>query len=72
MAAQFADIALPERHQEDQLVKVPEGDYCCRIVQMFDPNESDFAEEHSADFVVSINKTAEQLASWTAIPWFGA
>src|SRR5215470_4366454 len=37
MAAQFADITLPETHQRDRILSVPAGTYVCRIIQLSDP-----------------------------------
>src|SRR5437899_2049200 len=39
MAAEFKDVTLPEKHQEDLLLSLPDGDYTCRIIQMFAPNQ---------------------------------
>ena len=36
MAAQFADVTLPEAHERDQIPSVPPGAYDCRIIQLSD------------------------------------
>ena len=71
MAAQFADVRLPERHEVRQLVELPDGDYCCRITQMFDP-ESEGESRDEADFIVSFTQPPALPAVWSEIPWFSA
>ena len=70
MAAQFADVMLPEAHERDQLFPVPNGDYSCRVVQMFDPGSSGSAEGESADFVVQLSVATRPGQAWSDIPWF--
>ena len=70
MAAQFKDVTLPEEHEEDQVVPLPDGNYSCRIIQMFDPDERTFAPGRGADFVVEILDSRRKMASWKRIPWF--
>ena len=69
MAAQFADETLPQAHERDQLVELPDGDYACRVVQMFDPDECESAEGESADFVVLLSETTRSVQAWSEIPW---
>ena len=70
MAAQFKDVTLPEKHQEDLLVLLPDGDYTCRIIQMFDPEQEETAGDEKPDFVVEVLKATGKPAPWEAIPWF--
>ena len=70
MAAQFDDVTLPEDHQRDLLLSVPDGDYTCRIIQMFDPDEQESAGGKKADFVVEILKSTGKTVAWKKIPWF--
>jgi hypothetical protein len=70
MAAQFEDVKLPEKHQQELLVSLPNGDYTCRIVQMFDPEQQDSATGGKADFVVEVWKSSGKIAAWESIPWF--
>lgn len=70
MAAQFEDVTLPEKHQRDLLLAVPDGEYTCRIIQMFDPDRETSAGEDNPDFVIEVQKAAGQLAVWDDIPWF--
>jgi hypothetical protein len=70
MAAQFKDVTLPEKHQEDLLVSLPDGDYTCRIIQMFDPERQESAGDDSPDFVIEIQKATGKVAAWESIPWF--
>jgi hypothetical protein len=70
MAAQFNDVTLPEKHQGDLLVSLPDGDYTCRIIQMFDPEEEETAGHDNPDFVVEVLKAPGKTAAWESIPWF--
>lgn len=70
MAAQFEDVRLPEEHQQDLLVNLADGDYCCRIVQMFDPEQQESAEVDQADFVVEFSRPKVLPQSWSKVPWF--
>jgi hypothetical protein len=70
MAAQFKDVTLPEKHQQDLLVPLPDGDYTCRIIQMFDPEQEENAGEDKPDFVVEVLKAAGKVATWENTPWF--
>jgi hypothetical protein len=70
MAAQFKDVTLPEKHQEDLLVSLPEGDYTCRIIQMFDPEQEETAGDNDPDFVVEVLKATGKPVPWEGIPWF--
>ncbi|MBX3398197.1 MAG: hypothetical protein KF873_05615 [Gemmataceae bacterium] len=70
MAAQFKDVTLPEKHQEDLLVSLPDGEYTCRIIQMFDPEQDEIAGDEQPDFVVEILKATGKPAPWESIPWF--
>jgi hypothetical protein len=70
MFAQFEDVTLPEKHQEDLLVPLPDGDYTCRIIQMFNPEQEESAGGKHPDFVVEVLKATENPSSWESIPWF--
>ena len=70
MAAQFKDVSLPEKHQEDLQVSLPDGDYSCRIIQMFDPEQAESAGDDEPAFVVEIQKATGMVAAWESIPWF--
>jgi hypothetical protein len=70
MAAQFEEVTLPEKHKEDLLVSSPDGDYTCRIIQMFDPEQEESAGDDRPDFVVELLKATGKPASWESIPWF--
>ncbi len=72
MAAQFEDLRLPEEHQRDQLVNLADGDYCCRIVQTFDPKQRESAEDDVADFVVEFSRSKVLPQSWSEVPWIAA
>ncbi len=69
MAAQFEDMRLPEPHHEVLLVNVPDGDYCCRIIQMFDPQQQDSGGEANADFVAVLSHQKVMPPVWSEIPW---
>ena len=70
MAAQFKDVTLPEKHQEYLLMPLPDGDYICRIIQMFDPENAEAVGADGPDFVIEILKTTDNIATWKSIPWF--
>jgi len=70
MAAQFQDVRLPQLHEQDQLVKLPDGTYLCRIVQMFDPDTESSAEPDDPDFIVEFERTAAPPEAWSEVPWF--
>jgi hypothetical protein len=70
MAAQFKDVTLPERDQQDLVVSLPDGNYTCRIIQMFDPKQEESAGDGQPDFVVEMQKGTLQAMTWENIPWF--
>jgi hypothetical protein len=65
MAAQFADVHLPEAHEVQQELQVESGAYDCAIVQTGEPhgNLEDVA------FTVVLNRTDSPVESWKQIPW---
>ena len=68
MAAQFPDTSLPQRHEQDQLLRVPPALYNCRIVQLSNPEtRSPFKER--LNFLYEITNTAEPTEPWSDIPW---
>jgi hypothetical protein len=71
MAAQCADSALPEPFERDQVVPLIDGDYCCRIIQMFDPTEEEPTMQcERPDFVVEFTRPAVLPPEWSEVPWF--
>ncbi len=69
MAAQSRETTLPQPHERDQLVAIEDGNYTCKVVQMFDPNENESAPAASTDFVILLSRSAHPLPEWTEIPW---
>ncbi len=69
MAAQYSDVLLPQPHEQELLVELPDGDYSCRIVQMFDPDRHDHVDGASADFVLVLSERSGVLPEWSEIPW---
>lgn len=70
MAAQFDDESLPAKSEAAFTVKVPNGDYDVRIVQMYDPDDTaDFDEspEGSPAFLVELEEGGTE--SEEAIIW---
>jgi len=53
MAAQFADVRLPEAHEQDQILSVSPGTYNCRIIQLPDPG-SDAPFGEAANFICTL------------------
>jgi hypothetical protein len=72
MAAQFEDVRLPEEHQQDLLVEIPNGNYSCRVVQMFDPGVAESAAPGTPDFVLEFSSESGAAAAWSEIPWFSS
>jgi len=70
MAAQFDDVTLPEKHQEQLLVELPDGNYSVRIIQMFDPEQEDSAGGDRADFVFEVLEATGEVPPWELTPWF--
>jgi len=70
MAAQFANVRLPEKHQKDLLIKLADGEYCCRIIQMFDPDKHESLKAGTPDFVIEFSREASTPAPWADVPWF--
>jgi hypothetical protein len=70
MVAQYEDQRLPQKHEQDQVVSLADGDYCCRIVQIFDPGQADCAEGDGPDFVVELSRPKVLPAYWSEVPWF--
>jgi len=71
MAAQFDDVVLPEPHERNQVVPLPDGDYCCRIVQLFDPElKESSAESSGPDFIVEFTRPKVLPPEWSEVPWF--
>ena len=55
MAAQFADVTLPEAHERDQILSVSPGTYDCRIIQLSDP-ESDAPFGEPVNFICTLTR----------------
>jgi hypothetical protein len=70
MAAQYSDVTLPEKHQVNLLVSIPDGEYTCRIIQMFDPEQDEIEEEDAPGFVIEVLKATGNTSPWESIPWF--
>jgi hypothetical protein len=70
MAAQFKHITLPERHQEDLLIPLCNGNYTCRIIQTFDPAQQECEDDGKPDFVIELLAASATTAGWETIPWF--
>ena len=72
MAAQFADVVLPEPHDIDQILTLPVGEYCCRIVQRYNP--SSYSEQtddfDGPEYVIELTTDKiSNLVPWDRIPW---
>jgi hypothetical protein len=70
MAAQFEDVKLPQKHQQDLLVSLPDGSYACKIIQMLDPGCKNSADDDQPDFVIEIQSAIGKIEAWDDIPWF--
>lgn len=75
MAAQFADVALPESHEADQVLHLPARAYRCAIVQCRDPSPSATAVPVGGgpDFRLALEATGPiGPPPWDDIPWLEA
>ena len=73
MAAQFHDVSIPEPFMQHCLIELPPGNYRCRIVQMFDPGDTDAAEEsREFDFLMELEPSEPADSVWTEIGWWTA
>ncbi|HEX5717795.1 MAG TPA: hypothetical protein VF179_16675 [Thermoanaerobaculia bacterium] len=68
MAAQFADVSLPQAHERELLLEVEPGTYRCRITQLRDPDDFD-ASPGPCDFVVELEPGGAPDPAWQEIPW---
>lgn len=57
MAAQFADVRLPEPHHAKLCFEAPAGSYRCRVVRRADR------------FLIELAASVELPAPWDRIPW---
>lgn len=72
MAAQYRNVALPQPHEREQYFQIPNGNYACRVLQMFDSEEQESAGEDKPDFVVELLETIDNIKILDSIPWFGS
>jgi len=61
MAAQFADVTLPEPELEHLVITVPVGAHTCEIVQLTDPDDD--LDGPGPDFVLALTPGG------SAAPW---
>lgn len=64
MSAQFADVTLPEPHQQDQFVMVPPGMYRCRIVRTSVAAEDEATQPH---WVIELLPGGHDLPAWQEV-----
>lgn len=70
MAAQFKDVAIPEKHMEDCVFSLPSGLYQCRITQTANPDETTPSfDESIAHFVLAFEMLDTSTLPWTDIAW---
>jgi hypothetical protein len=69
MAAQFADVSLPEQHLTELLVDVPSGDYTCEITQLDDPDMMGDDSGGATDFILKLTP-GRGHAPWSTPVWF--
>jgi hypothetical protein len=68
MAAEFPDVALPQAHEQEQLLSVSPGLYDCRIIQLSDP-DSNAPFEESVSFIYEFTRATSSREAWNAFPW---
>lgn len=64
MAAQFADVILPESHMADEVQQIEPGNYSCTITQL--QKEDHLPPPH---FLVTLQKTATLPPAWHKPAW---
>jgi hypothetical protein len=69
VAAAYADVTLPEDHDRDLLISVASGDYDCRVLQFFDPDDFEESEGEGPDFALELSAATTGTPPWPAIPW---
>jgi hypothetical protein len=71
-AAMYEDVVLPPVYMKETVLKVPNGDYKVRIVQLDDPDD-DFSDEYQEGlrFVLELEPLEKETAEiFDDIPWF--
>ncbi|MBE1485356.1 hypothetical protein [Plantactinospora soyae] len=70
MAAQFADVRLPEPYMRDLVLELPTGSYGCEIVQLDDPDGDidDESERERPHFLVTLT-AGQQPEPWSQPAW---
>jgi hypothetical protein len=68
MAAQFADVTLPQAHEREQILSVSPGLYDCRIIQLSDP-ESDAPFNEPVNFICEFTRVTSAREVWSGPPW---
>lgn len=66
MAAQFADVALPESHQKNLIFPIPNGFYQCLVIQVHNPDLKE-PPENTVDFTIEITPIIKLSEAWTEI-----
>ncbi|TXK84670.1 hypothetical protein [Paenibacillus sp. N3.4] len=69
MGAQFSDVILPEDHLKDCIFEISNGLYICRIIQMFEPEES-YDDKSEVHFIIEYDLFNGSYHKWNRIPWF--
>lgn len=72
MAAQFEDEVLITSKDTDLRIEILNGFYRCKIIQLFNPDDSDSEEvflQESPHFIIEITLSREKLETWAAVPW---
>lgn len=64
MAAQFADVTLPEPHEQDQLITLPSGMRRCRIVRTSVAAED---ESEQAHWIIELLPGGHDLPAWQTV-----
>lgn len=69
MAAQFADVKLPEEHMKELLIKLDNGIYDIKIIQFYNSETDSYINRDDIDFLVEIQKVDIIGYLWDNIPW---
>lgn len=66
MAAQFSEVALPEKHMLDLKIPISNGNYNIQIIQYSAP---DMDSSSNTDFIIEYDKTEILSNTWKKVAW---
>lgn len=73
MAAQFEDVSLPEPHAAEYQFDVAAGEYCVRVVQIFDPAQAETPEVFDGTephYRIELTESTGPAKEISEVAWF--